>query len=92
MRPRQLVIEPEEAAIVRRVWRELADGSIDAVADVLNRDGLPPRGAAQRLVGRTWQLPSTPLAAFAAVRVVRGLALDRDVSRRESDDLGVGVR
>jgi hypothetical protein len=36
---------PEEAAIVRRVWRELAHRSLIEVADLLNREGVPHRGA-----------------------------------------------
>ena len=43
--PRQLVIVPEEAAIVRRVWHELAQRSLAEVADLMNRDGVPHRGA-----------------------------------------------
>ena len=43
--PRQLEIVPEEAAIVRRVWHELAQRSLIAVADLLNREGVPHRGA-----------------------------------------------
>ena len=43
--PRQLVVVPEEAAVVRRVWRELAERSIAEVADVLSREGIAPRGA-----------------------------------------------
>ena len=44
--PRQLEVVPEEAAIVRRVWRDLAQYSLAEVAERLNRDGLPHR--------RTW--------------------------------------
>ncbi len=44
--PRQLVIDPAEAAIVRRVWHELAQNSIAEVAELLNRDGVAHR--------RTW--------------------------------------
>ena len=42
--PRQLVIVPEGAAIVRRVWQELAQRSLVEVADLLNREGVPHRG------------------------------------------------
>ncbi len=42
--PRQLVVVPEEAAIVRRVWRELAQRSLAEVAELLNREGVPHRG------------------------------------------------
>jgi DNA invertase Pin-like site-specific DNA recombinase len=42
--PRELVVVPEEAAIVRRVWHELADHSLGEVAEILNRDGVPHRG------------------------------------------------
>jgi DNA invertase Pin-like site-specific DNA recombinase len=42
--PRQLVIVPEEAAIVRRVWHELAQRSFAEVADLMNREGVPHRG------------------------------------------------
>lgn len=45
VRPRHLVVVPEEAAIVRRIWRELADYSIAAVAGRLNRDGVAHRRA-----------------------------------------------
>ena len=41
--PRRLEIVPEEAEIVRRVWRELAHRSTAEVADVLNREGVPHR-------------------------------------------------
>jgi Recombinase/Recombinase zinc beta ribbon domain len=43
--PRQLKVVPEEAAIVRRVWRELADRSLIEVAELLNREGVTHRGA-----------------------------------------------
>jgi DNA invertase Pin-like site-specific DNA recombinase len=43
--PRELVIVPEEAAIVRRVWHELVQRSLIEVADLLNRDGVPHPGA-----------------------------------------------
>ena len=43
--PRQLVIVPEEAAIVRRVWSELARRSLAEVAELLNREGVPHRGS-----------------------------------------------
>ena len=42
--PRQLVIVPEEAAVVRRVFRELSQRSYAEVADMLNREGLLRRG------------------------------------------------
>ena len=42
--PRQLVIVPEEAAIVRRVWHELAQRSLVDMADLMNRKGVPHRG------------------------------------------------
>ncbi len=42
--PRQLVIVPEEAAIVRRVWSELTRHSLAEVADLMNREGVPHRG------------------------------------------------
>jgi DNA invertase Pin-like site-specific DNA recombinase len=41
--PCQLVLVPEEAAIVRRVWRELVEQSLGEVAEVLNREGIPHR-------------------------------------------------
>ena len=41
--PRELEIVPEEAAIVRRVWRELANRSLIEVAALLNREGVPHR-------------------------------------------------
>ena len=43
VRPRQLVVVPEEAAIVRRVWNALAESSFDTVTDLLVRDGVPHR-------------------------------------------------
>ena len=43
--PRQLEVVPEEAAIVRRVWHELAQRSLIEVADLLNREGVPHRTA-----------------------------------------------
>ena len=42
--PRELVVVPEEAAIVRRIWDELETGSFDAVAELLNAQGIPARG------------------------------------------------
>ena len=45
VRPRELVVVPEEADVVRRVWRELAHRSLIEVADLLNREGVPHRGA-----------------------------------------------
>ena len=41
--PRELVVVPEEAEIVRRVWHELARRSLIEVADLLNREGIPHR-------------------------------------------------
>jgi len=43
--PRQLVVVPEEAAIVRRVWHELAQRSLAEVAELLNIEGVPHEGA-----------------------------------------------
>ncbi len=43
--PRELLVVPEEAAIVRRVFAELAADSYIAVADNLNRQGVFRRGA-----------------------------------------------
>ena len=42
--PRELVIVPEEAAIVHRVWLELVQRSLNEVAELMNRDGVPHRG------------------------------------------------
>jgi DNA invertase Pin-like site-specific DNA recombinase len=42
--PRELVIAPEEAAVVRRVWHELASRSLVDVAGLMNRQGVPHRG------------------------------------------------
>ena len=42
--PRQLVIVPEEAGVIRRVWQELAQHSIAEVAAILNREGVAHRG------------------------------------------------
>jgi hypothetical protein len=42
--PRELVVVPGEAEIVRRVWAELADHSLAEVAERLNRDGVGHRG------------------------------------------------
>lgn len=39
-----MVVLPAEAAIVRRVWSELADYSLAQVAERLNRDGVEHRG------------------------------------------------
>lgn len=38
-------IVPEEAAVVRRVWHELARRSLIEVAGLMNREGVPHRGA-----------------------------------------------
>ncbi|HET7494186.1 MAG TPA: recombinase family protein [Candidatus Limnocylindrales bacterium] len=40
VRPRQLEIDPNEAAVVRRVFRALAEHSYVAVAELLNREGV----------------------------------------------------
>ncbi len=45
VRPRELEVVPEEAAIVRRIWRELADRSLIEEAELLNREGVPHAGA-----------------------------------------------
>ena len=42
--PRQLVVVPDEAAVVRRVWQELGQHSIAEVAAILNREGVPHAG------------------------------------------------
>lgn len=44
-RPRTLVIVPEEAEVVRRIWGEVATRSTRAIADGLNRDGISHRSA-----------------------------------------------
>ena len=44
--PRQLLIVPEEAEVVRRVWQELAQHSLSEVAERLNREGVARRGGA----------------------------------------------
>jgi DNA invertase Pin-like site-specific DNA recombinase len=41
--PRELLIEPDEAAVVRRIWTELVAYSLIDVADRLNHDGVPAR-------------------------------------------------
>ena len=41
--PRELVIAPDEAAVVRRVWHELTQHSLAEVAELLNLDGVPHR-------------------------------------------------
>ena len=41
--PRELVIEPTEAAVVRRIWTELIERSLIDVAECLNRVGVPGR-------------------------------------------------
>ena len=41
--PRELVIEPPEAVVVRRIWTDLVEYSLIDVAERLNRDGVPPR-------------------------------------------------
>ena len=43
--PRELLIVPEEAALVRRVWHELTQRSLAEVAELLNREGVPHRSA-----------------------------------------------
>jgi DNA invertase Pin-like site-specific DNA recombinase len=43
--PRELAVVSEEAAIVRRVWQELEQHSLIKVAELLNREGVPRRGA-----------------------------------------------
>jgi DNA invertase Pin-like site-specific DNA recombinase len=42
--PRELLVVPEEAEVVRRVWHELEERSLIAVADLMNREGVPYRG------------------------------------------------
>lgn len=42
--PRQLVVVPEEAAAVRRVWQLLVEHPYAAVAAILNREGAPHAG------------------------------------------------
>jgi DNA invertase Pin-like site-specific DNA recombinase len=46
--PRELVIAPEEAAVVRRVWLELVQRSLVEVAELMNREGVPHRGVWNR--------------------------------------------
>jgi DNA invertase Pin-like site-specific DNA recombinase len=46
--PRELVIVPEEATVVRRVWQELAQRSLAEVAELLNLDGVPRREGGAR--------------------------------------------
>lgn len=42
--PRELVVVPEEAEAVRRVWQALEEYSLLQVADLMNREGVPHRG------------------------------------------------
>jgi DNA invertase Pin-like site-specific DNA recombinase len=42
--PRELLVVPEEAEAVRRVWQELEKLSLIQVADLMNREGVPHRG------------------------------------------------
>ena len=42
--PRELVVVPEEAEAVRRVWQALEKHSLLAVADLMNREGVPHKG------------------------------------------------
>jgi DNA invertase Pin-like site-specific DNA recombinase len=42
--PRELVIVPEEAVVVRRVWHELATRSLVDVAELMNREGVAHHG------------------------------------------------
>ena len=42
--PRQLVVVPEEAAAVRRIWQLLVGHPYADVAAILNREGVPHRG------------------------------------------------
>ncbi len=42
--PRELLVVPEEAAIVHRVWQELVQRSLSEVAELMNREGVPHRG------------------------------------------------
>ena len=46
--PRELLVMPEEAEVVRRVWKELESLSLIAVADLMNREGVPYRGSWSR--------------------------------------------
>lgn len=50
--PRQLVVVPEEADVIRRIWRELQHRSFDDVARLLNADGVPRR------LGNAWSRDS----------------------------------
>jgi DNA invertase Pin-like site-specific DNA recombinase len=42
--PRQLVVVPEGAAVVRRVFHELAQRSLNEVAELMNQEGVPHDG------------------------------------------------
>lgn len=42
--PRELLVVPEEAEVVRRAWRELERVSLTEVAGRFNREGVPHRG------------------------------------------------
>jgi DNA invertase Pin-like site-specific DNA recombinase len=42
--PRELLVVPEEAEVVRRVWSELERLSLNAVADLMSREGVSHRG------------------------------------------------
>jgi DNA invertase Pin-like site-specific DNA recombinase len=44
LHPRELVVVPEEAEAVRRVWQALEKYSLRDVADLMNREGVPHRG------------------------------------------------
>ncbi len=44
VRPRELLIVPDEAEVVRRIWRDLASHSLAEIADQLNRDGVAHDG------------------------------------------------
>jgi site-specific DNA recombinase len=56
VQPRQLVLVPEQAVIVRRLWHELSQRSFDDVAALLNREGVPhPRVWTRDAVKDIWR-------------------------------------
>jgi hypothetical protein len=72
LHPRQLAAVPEEAEVVRRIWRELQHRSFDAVTRVLNADGLRTRDGhvwTRDAVKDVWRPIARPWPRFAPARV-----------------------
>jgi Recombinase len=77
------VVNPEEAAVIRRIFAEYLDGhGLEAIARALNREGVPSPSAGRRGTALESELASTRTEPR---RLARAIALADDVAELASE-------